>query len=210
MVRKWAMCCRSMSLRCGTKGGAGRASFQDLDFSRSASRSRSCFTGNWRLPSRGHSPRRLVPLRPFCGIMGVAPAEQENFARVRRGSLAETWMCANLPRARRFISRCCRTGPLFSCGDAHAAQGNGEVCVNGIECPADISLRFRLHKQTPLAGPLVESSSATDADGSAWVVVASSADALDAARTATNRMVDLLRADGALKLCMHICCAALR
>ena len=27
-------------------------------------------------------------------------------------------------------------GALFSAGDAHAAQGDGEVCINGIECPA--------------------------------------------------------------------------
>jgi acetamidase/formamidase len=27
------------------------------------------------------------------------------------------------------------SGALFSCGDAHAAQGDGEVCVTGIECP---------------------------------------------------------------------------
>jgi hypothetical protein len=40
-------------------------------------------------------------------------------------------------------------GALFSCGDAHAAQGDGEVCINGIECPADVTLRFHLHKQRP-------------------------------------------------------------
>jgi acetamidase/formamidase len=27
-------------------------------------------------------------------------------------------------------------GALLSAGDAHAAQGDGEVCINGIECPA--------------------------------------------------------------------------
>ena len=30
---------------------------------------------------------------------------------------------------------------LFSCGDAHAAQGDGEVCVTGIECPMYAALR---------------------------------------------------------------------
>jgi acetamidase/formamidase len=48
-------------------------------------------------------------------------------------------------------------GALFSAGDAHAAQGDGEVCINGIECPADVTLRFNLYKQRPLAGPMVES-----------------------------------------------------
>ena len=34
------------------------------------------------------------------------------------------------------------TGAMFSCGDAHAAQGDGEVCVTGIESPMDVTLRF--------------------------------------------------------------------
>jgi len=33
-------------------------------------------------------------------------------------------------------------GALFSAGDCHAAQGDGEVCVTGIECPMAFSLRF--------------------------------------------------------------------
>ena len=65
------------------------------------------------------------------------------------------------------------TGALFSAGDAHAAQGDGEVCINGIECPADVTLRFRLHKQQRLAAPVVESGAVrgqeTGGDaGSSW------------------------------------------
>ena len=38
-------------------------------------------------------------------------------------------------------------GALFSCGDAHAAQGDGEVCVTGIETPMyGATLRFTLHE----------------------------------------------------------------
>jgi len=35
---------------------------------------------------------------------------------------------------------------MFSAGDAHAAQGDGEVCVTGIECPMSFSLRFNVVK----------------------------------------------------------------
>jgi acetamidase/formamidase len=85
-------------------------------------------------------------------------------------------------------------GALFSAGDAHAAQGDGEVCINGIECPADVTLRFRVHKQQPLSGPLLESaeSRSPDAPADAWIVVESDADAMQAARSATLRMVELL------------------
>ena len=37
-------------------------------------------------------------------------------------------------------------GALFSAGDCHGAQGDGEVCVTGIECPMTFSLRFGVIK----------------------------------------------------------------
>ena len=43
-------------------------------------------------------------------------------------------------------------GALFSCGDAHAAQGDGEVCVTGIEapCTASSASRSRRDARSPL------------------------------------------------------------
>jgi len=87
-------------------------------------------------------------------------------------------------------------GALFSAGDAHAAQGDGEVCINGIECPADVTLRFQVHKKRALPGPMVETPAArkleSDAGAGEWIVVESAADATAAARAATSRMIDLL------------------
>jgi formamidase len=37
-------------------------------------------------------------------------------------------------------------GALFSTGDAHFAQGDGEVCVTAVEMSATVSVRFRVHK----------------------------------------------------------------
>ena len=44
-------------------------------------------------------------------------------------------------------------GALFSCGDAHAAQGDGEVCVTGIEAPMFAALRCTLQKGRRLPAP---------------------------------------------------------
>ena len=44
-------------------------------------------------------------------------------------------------------------GGLFSCGDAHAAQGDGEVCVTGIETPIGATLRFTLDKNRRIPAP---------------------------------------------------------
>ena len=42
---------------------------------------------------------------------------------------------------------------LFSCGDAHGCQGDGEVCVTGLEAPMFASLRFTLEKGRTLPSP---------------------------------------------------------
>jgi acetamidase/formamidase len=42
---------------------------------------------------------------------------------------------------------------MFSCGDAHAAQGDGEVCVTGIESPMYATLRFTLQRGRRIPAP---------------------------------------------------------
>jgi acetamidase/formamidase len=136
----------------------------------------------------------VVPLRPFCGVMGVAPAEDGEFRTRPPGVFGGNMDVRELSRAAKLYLPVLNPGALFSAGDAHAAQGDGEVCINGIECPADVTLRFLLHKQRPLSAPLVESAALplAAAEGDAWVVVESAAEAIVAARAATSRMVDLL------------------
>ena len=136
----------------------------------------------------------VVPLRPFCGVMGVAPAEAGEFRTRPPGPFGGNMDVRELCTGATLYLPVLNPGALFSAGDAHAAQGDGEVCINGIECPADIILRFRLHRRQPLAGPLLESaeSLSPDAPADAWIVVESDADPLQAARAATLRMIDLL------------------
>ena len=136
----------------------------------------------------------VVPLRPFPGVMGVARAEEGAFRTRPPGPFGGNMDVRELCAGSRLYLPVLNRGALFSCGDGHAAQGDGEVCINGIECPLDAALRFRLHKKVHLAGPLIEASDALRADalGDAWVVVETGADLLEAARSATSRMIDLL------------------
>jgi acetamidase/formamidase len=136
----------------------------------------------------------VVPLRPFCGVMGVAPSKAGEFRTRPPGNFGGNMDVRDLTVGSTLYLPVFNLGALFSAGDAHAAQGDGEVCINGIECPADVSLRFKLHKQRSLAGPLVDTAKPAgncDSKG-AWVVVESGADTMVAARAATSRMVDLL------------------
>ena len=154
------------------------------------------FLFHWELDAevtRSLAPA-IVPLRPFCGIMGVAPHEHGEIRTRPPGVFGGNIDVRELAAGATLYLPVQGPGAQFSCGDAHAAQGDGEVCINGIECPADVTLRFRLHKSKPLAGPLVESAP-SDEKGSSWVVVESSIDSTSAAKAATDRMVDLLVAN---------------
>jgi acetamidase/formamidase len=152
---------------------------------------------HWQLEgevSRSLAPA-VVPLRPFCGVMGVAPAETGEFRTRPPGIFGGNMDVRDLYSGSTLYLPVLNSGARFSAGDAHAAQGDGEVCINGIECPADVTLRFRLHKQRSLAGPLVESPASTPETGAdSWIVVDSATDAAVAARSATSRMIDLLAA----------------
>jgi acetamidase/formamidase len=134
----------------------------------------------------------IIPLRPFCGVMGVAPAAYGEFRTRPPGAFGGNLDVQQLYAGATLYLPVLNAGALFSAGDAHAAQGDGEVCINGMECPADARFRLTLHKQQRLAGPMIESPQIPRSAGAEWIVVESDPDALQAARNATNRMVDLL------------------
>jgi len=136
----------------------------------------------------------IVPVRPFLGVMGVARNEDGSFRTRPPGAFGGNMDVRELCAGSKLYLPVFNRGALFSCGDGHAAQGDGEVCINGIECPLDVTLRFHLHKQTHLASPLVEArdSARADAEGDAWIVVETGKDLLEAAKGATGRMIDLL------------------
>ena len=151
---------------------------------------------HWQLD--GDASRSLAPavvrLRPFLGVMGVARAEDGSFRTRPPGPFGGNLDVRELCMGSRLYLPVYNNGALFSCGDGHAAQGDGEVCINGIECPLDATLGFTLHKHQPLAGPIVESCDrpAQGYSGDAWVIVETGVDLAAAARDATHRMVDLL------------------
>lgn len=135
----------------------------------------------------------VVPLNPFCGVMGVAQAEAGRFRTRPPGAFGGNMDVKELRTGATLYLPVQVPGALFSAGDAHAAQGDGEVCINGMECPVRAAFRFNLHKELHLKGPMVEAPERVAvADSGAWMVVESAEDALAAARAATSRMIDLL------------------
>jgi acetamidase/formamidase len=125
--------------------------------------------------------------------MGVARAEDGEFRTRPPGNFGGNMDVRELCAGATLYLPVLNPGALFSAGDAHAAQGDGEVCINGIECPVDVTLRFHLHKQRSLSGPVIESSPQRKQDNeTGWIVVESDKDPTVAAQSATSRMIDLL------------------
>lgn len=152
----------------------------------------------------------VVPVRPFLGVMGVARAEDGSFRTRPPGPYGGNLDVRELCAGSRLYLPIYNAGALFSCGDGHAAQGDGEVCINGIECPLDVTLQFHLHKHHPLSGPIIEASDfiAPDSTADAWVIVETGTDLAEAARAATSRMVDLLVANwGFTEVHAYILCS---
>ena len=73
-------------------------------------------------------------------------------ASCRRVALAATWICATRRGAELYLPVEV-AGGLFSIGDTHAAQGDGEVCGTAIESPMLVTARFDIVKDARLAFP---------------------------------------------------------
>ena len=87
-----------------------------------------------------------IPIQPFCGTMGVAPDEPGALPVLpptKGGGNIDT---RHLNVGTKLYLPVYVPGAMFSAGDCHAAQGDGEVCVTGIECPMQFSLRFKVVK----------------------------------------------------------------
>jgi acetamidase/formamidase len=152
------------------------------------------FFFGWKLEesiSRSLAPA-ILPLRPFCGVVGVAPGEEGEFRTRPPGVFGGNIDVRALRTGSALYLPVQAPGALLSLGDAHAAQGDGEVCINGIECPVDVTVKLELLKNKKLTAPLVESAPSRCETAGEWIMVESDAEPLVAARRATLRMIEYL------------------
>ncbi len=138
-----------------------------------------------------------VPIQPFCGVMGVAPAESG-----MRSTTPPRQVGGNLdvrglvPGATLFLPVAVE-GALFSAGDVHAAQGDGEVCGTGIECGGAVTLRFDVRRGRRLAAPEYHVP-AVPPPGSRYGTTGVAPDLMEATRAAVRGMVAYLQAEHGL------------
>ena len=87
-----------------------------------------------------------IPIEPFMGTMGVCPEGASAQPVMPPGTFGGNLDTRQLTRGTTLYLPVQVAGALFSCGDAHAAQGDGEVCVTGVESPMYGALRFTVQK----------------------------------------------------------------
>ncbi|MEP6884440.1 MAG: acetamidase/formamidase family protein [Gammaproteobacteria bacterium] len=136
-----------------------------------------------------------VPLKPFTGTIGVAPAEPGLHSVVPPRRVGGNMDVRDIALGAELFLPIEVAGALFSVGDTHAAQGDGEVCGTAIESPMRVALQFDLLKGEPLAFPRFRTQGPVtrhvDAKGYE-VTTGIGPDLMEAARAALRSMIDLL------------------
>lgn len=98
-------------------------------------------------------PGVTLDLHPFCGIIGVQRAEAGEFRTRAPGPFGGNMDVRHLGAGAKLVLPVFTPGAGLCAGDAHAAQGDGEVSINGMEAPMTVTFRVGLKKNYPLAGP---------------------------------------------------------
>lgn len=97
-----------------------------------------------------------VPLRPFPGVMGVAPETTEMLSTIPPRANGGNMDDPNLTEGCSVYFPVFVEGGLFSIGDGHATQGLGEVCGTAIEAPLRIIYEIELIKGRSIQEPQYE------------------------------------------------------
>lgn len=129
-------------------------------------------------------PELLLPLNPMLGVIGVAPSEGSvncGTPGPHGGNMDNTMVTVGatlyLPV---FVE-----GALFALGDMHAAMGDGEIGVSGVEVAGTVLVQLEVMKGLTLRNPLLENKD--------WISTIASAPTLDeAVQQATEDMGSLL------------------
>ena len=142
-----------------------------------------------------YGPGGRVPLKPFCGTIGLAPAEAGQHSIVPPRRVGGNMDIRDLAAGTELYLPVEVKGGLFSVGDTHAAQGDGEVCGTAIESPCTIAAKFELVKGTNLAFPRFTTPGPVtrhlDVKGYE-VTTGIGPDLMEGARGAVSGMIDLL------------------
>jgi acetamidase/formamidase len=138
------------------------------------------------------APGIVIPLRPFFGSMGVAPAPESgrvssNPPSMHAGNLDNKALVAGTT----LYIPVHATGALFEVGDGHAAQGDGEVDQTAIETSLRGRLQLTVRKDLRLTWPRAETPTS-------YISMGTDEDLVKATKVAIQQMIDFLIAEKGL------------
>ncbi|KAF9467046.1 hypothetical protein BDZ94DRAFT_50430 [Collybia nuda] len=137
--------------------------------------------------------RIKIPLRPFAGEMGVAPGEPGAFSTIPPYSTGGNIDTKHVGVGGTLFLPIEVDGALFSIGDGHAAQGDGEVCGTAIETPMKITVRLTVRKDRGFTKtPHYASPPSNDHNVSYYGTTGVGPDMKEATRSAVRNMIDYL------------------
>jgi acetamidase/formamidase len=140
-----------------------------------------------------------IPYEPFCGVMGVGPREAGRFTTIPPRENAGNIDIRHLTPGSRAFFPVLVPGALFSCGDCHSAQGDGEVNGTGIETKMSVTLTFNLQKNVNIPElrfitPPGKKLTVAD-EGGYYVVTAHGPDLFKDTQQAIRYMIDYLSSE---------------
>ncbi|PYE54127.1 acetamidase/formamidase family protein [Deinococcus yavapaiensis] len=153
----------------------------------------------WDLREGAHarfSPSIRVPLSPFCGVMGVALAQEGQHPTSPPRHVGGNMDVRQLVKGATLYLPVEVEGALFSVGDVHGAQGDGEVCGTGIETDGLVTLKFGVLRGAGIASPQLGVPAMFDAHlgEKGWFATTGHApDLMEAARIALLEMLRHLK-----------------
>ncbi|WP_222427073.1 acetamidase/formamidase family protein [Hyella patelloides] len=131
-------------------------------------------------------PNIDLPLKPFMGIMGVAPADPEEAVNsVPPGNYGGNIDIKHLTASTSLYLPVQVPGALFYTGDPHCAQGNGEVALTAIECSLTPTFKLIVHKNKQLESPMAETPEA-------WLAIGLDEDLDEAMKKAVRESLQIM------------------
>jgi len=152
----------------------------------------------WDLSDGTHArmDRRVaVPIAPFPGVMGVALDDPGGHSTIPPRKNGGNMDIKQLTRGTTLYLPVWVEGALFSIGDGHAAQGDGEVCITAVEMNAQVTLRFGLQSGRRLPEPRLRTAGPVGAatnHGPHFATTAHGPDLFASSQQAIRYMIDHL------------------
>lgn len=139
-----------------------------------------------------YTPEIRLPYRPFPGTIGVAPALPGVQSVVFPRNCGGNMDIRHLTPGSKLYLPVQVEGGLFSAGDGHAAQGDGEVCGTAIETTLTLKVRFGLQKGASITNPQFETTVPAAGPVRSYVTTGISPDLMVAAKDAIRYMIEYL------------------